>query len=86
MSNAMENRMRQTLKEQTSEKFLRTMSLPRIPHQNTQPVIVRLLAGTTTYVAKNETHDKQANNGYSRNSLGGFFAHWIKKPLTALHS
>ena len=32
--------------------------------------------GKNQPIVANESHCKATNNGYSRNSMGGFFAHW----------
>ena len=68
-------KLTEQLKKQKDDYFLKQSCLPPIPIGAPQPKIINVSQGKSTFVASNDTHIKSTNNGFSRNSLGGFFAH-----------
>ena len=63
------------LKKQKDRDFLTKSCLPPIPVAAPKPKIINVSMGKSTFVAGNDTHIKSTNNGFSRNPLGGFYAH-----------
>ncbi len=68
-------KLTEQLKKQKDETFLHKSCLPPLPQAAPQPKIVNVNMGKSTFIASNDTHIKSTNNGFSRNALGGFFAH-----------
>ena len=50
-------------------------ALPFIPPRYSGPNVASLDSGKNMKLVPNEAHIKATNNGYSRNSMGGFFSH-----------
>ena len=63
------------MKVQQDERALQQRNLPMIPRTYNPPVMQSYVMGKNMPIVGNESHCKATNNGYSRNSLGGFFAH-----------
>ena len=47
-----------------------------IPPSYHAPKIASVDMGKNQPICGNESHSKATNNGFSRNSMGGFYAHW----------
>ena len=63
------------LEEQKDKEILSKRALPIVPKAYVGPVIASLEKGKNQPIVSNDSHVKATNNGYSRNSMGGFFSH-----------
>jgi len=54
---------------------LKSRALPRVMASYTGPVVAHHVTGKKLIIVGNEEHTAATNNGYHRNTLGGFFAH-----------
>ena len=75
LTQTMRTNLDKMIKDQTDERFLRDAALPSVPSISTNPRIVTITTGKSAFIASNDSHNKQSNNGFSRNALGGFYAH-----------
>ena len=75
MSSSIRSKIQYQLKEQQDERALQERNLPKIPMAYNLPVMQSYIKGKNQPIVANESHCKATNNGYSRNALGGFFAH-----------
>jgi hypothetical protein len=75
ISSSIRSKIQYQLKEQQDEKALLERHLPKIPKAYNLPVMQSYVMGKNQPIVANESHCKATNNGYSRNALGGFFAH-----------
>ena len=74
MSNTILTKINRMLKDQSDDRFLSKVSLPRLPPAH-RPVISRIDPGKKVFVAENDAHSKESNFGFSRNKFGGFYNH-----------
>ena len=63
------------LEQQRDEAVLKSRALPRVMGSYTGPVVAHHVTGKKLIIVGNEEHTAATNNGYHRNTLGGFFAH-----------
>ena len=75
LTQTMRSNLDKMIKDQNDERFLKDAALPTVPKISTNPRIVQINTGKSTFIASNDSHNKQSNNGFSRNALGGFYAH-----------
>ena len=75
MSQSIRQKLDTMIKQQSNSTILKERCLPVIPKQYPGPVINGLDMGKNLPICTNDAHIKATNNGYSRNSMGGFFAH-----------
>ena len=74
MSNTIKTTIDRMIKEQSDDRFLTRVSLPRLPPAH-RPVVMIHRSGVKAFVAENDAHSKESNFGYSRNKFGGFYNH-----------
>lgn len=76
MSTSIRSKISSELKAQKNPYVLQVRALPSIPTTYQQPLTQHHVKGKNVMpVCANEAHIKATNNGYTRNSMGGFFAH-----------
>lgn len=75
MSDSIRSKLTEQIREQRDMATLNARALPKVPKSYEVPVQSHLEKGKMMPICSNETHNKATNNGYSRNSLGGFFCH-----------
>ncbi|CDW75871.1 UNKNOWN [Stylonychia lemnae] len=78
MSATVRSKLRDMLKIQEDEEFLKKAKLYKLPPDNYRgPLIVNhaLKPFENNFVVTNDAHSRHTNNGYQRNALGGFYAH-----------
>lgn len=56
------------------DSFFKNGALMKLP-SITQPLVNRINAGSTIFIANNDAHSKESNFGYKRNEFGGFYSH-----------
>ena len=76
MSLSIRGKLQMELKDQRDTNVLSMRALPMMPKVYAIPVMQNHDLGKQNQpIVGNEAHIKSTNNGYSRNSMGGFFAH-----------
>ncbi|TNV72743.1 hypothetical protein FGO68_gene5892 [Halteria grandinella] len=75
MSVSIRSKISEQLRYQKDDAVLSLRALPKVPKTYEAPVNHNHDKGKMMPICSNETHNKATNNGYSRNSLGGFFCH-----------
>jgi len=73
MSSTMKKRITSLMKEATTESA--ESHLPKVPKVFQNPKLVNVTLGKRTFVASNDSHAKNSNNGYSRGTGGAFYCH-----------
>lgn len=75
MSTSLRQKLQNQLREQQNQEILQLRALPKVPATYQPPLTQNHAKGKNQPICGNEAHCKATNNGYSRNALGGFFAH-----------
>ena len=77
MSATLRTKLHDMIKVQDNDDFLRAANLPKLPKANNGPVIAQLgnQSRQNHFVVTNDAHCRATNNGFQRNTLGGFYAH-----------
>ncbi|CDW80436.1 UNKNOWN [Stylonychia lemnae] len=75
MSQSLRQKLSDLLKEQQDQRVLEKRGLPIVPKLYQLPLISGTDKGKNQPICANDAHIKATNNGYKRNTLGGFFAH-----------
>ncbi len=68
--------LRETLRLQADNQYLKSQRLPPLPNRRGAPLVVRsIIDKNIAKRAGNDAHGKLTNGGYSRTCYGGFFMH-----------
>ena len=73
MSRTMKNRITSIVKEHQTNPA--DPHLPKVPKEFLKPKLVETQKGKRTFVASNDAHAKNSNNGYKRGEGGAFYCH-----------
>lgn len=68
----MQTRIKTIIKESTKYS---SDDLPRVPKSYPEMKQTIAVAGKRTFVASNDSHARNSNNGYSRGTGGAFYCH-----------